>query len=153
MKPECERCLMPNKSKEMCIKRMCKFADMPPPPPPEPIPESKWHFEEGDIIGDNQIKIEILYIDKHKWDYFDAKIVELKDPEKNPGHYGSYISLGLFYRFTLHKNWEGGVPAEQELMWEVYEEGTDRFHRDGKTGAQFLLYWFKGSGFGFDLDT
>ena len=153
MKPECERCQMPNKSKDMCIKRQCKFADMPPPPPIEIPEEDKWHFVEGDIIGDNQIKIEIFYIDKYNWNFFDARIIELKDPDKNPGHYGSYITKDLYYRFRLHKNWEGGVPAEEELLWEVDEEGTDRFHRTGSTGAQFLLYWFKDSGFGFDLDT
>jgi hypothetical protein len=153
MKKVCEQCPMPNKSKEICIKRRCKNADMPPPPPIESIPESKWHFEEGDIIGDNEIKIEILYIDKYKWEYFDAKVIELKDPDKDCGHYGSYVSKDMYYRFTLHKNWEGGVPPEEELLWEVYEEGTDRFHREGSTGAQFLLYWFDDQGFGFDLDS
>jgi hypothetical protein len=155
MKKVCEQCPLPNKSKEMCIKRQCHNADMPPPPPPLPVPESKWHMEEKDIIGDNEIKILItsMFEDRQKnqtGDFY-AQIIELKDKAKEPGHFGSYVTKGQYYKFTLHEDKEEGYKSM--ILWEIYEESTDRFHREGSTGAQFLLYWFKESGFGFDLDS
>jgi hypothetical protein len=154
MKPECEKCLMPDKSKERCIKRQCMHADMPPPPI-SVIPESRWHFEVGDIIGDEHIQINVIYIDE-KFRFFDAQIDFLKDRDKNYGHFGSYVTEGLYYRFTFI----GDEKDVTELIWEVKEEGTDRFHQEGSTGAQFLLYWFDDDNdddnpgrFSFDLDS
>jgi hypothetical protein len=151
MKPECEKCLMPNKSKEWCIKRQCAHADMPPPPLIPELPESKWHFDVGDTIGDDHIKINVTYKDEERG-FFNAQVVLLKDKNKEHGHFGSYVTKGQYYCFT-YIGYEDEKKQLNELIWEVKEEGTDRFHREGSTGAQFLLYWFPESGFSFDLDT
>lgn len=152
MKPECEKCLMPDKSKERCIKRQCRHVDMPPVQPPVIIvPENKWHFEVGDTIGDSVVKINVTYKDE-KRGYFNAQVIYLKDKNKEHGHFGSYVTEGQYYRFE-YIGYQDEKDKLEELIWEVKEEGTDRFHREGSTGAQFLLYWYPECGFSFDLDS
>ena len=147
MKAICEKCLMKDKSKEACIKRLCGHADLPPPPPLEPIPESPWHIEAEDLIEATGIRLLVDRIDDDG--NFVGQIVEIDDADQNPGHFGSYVSLNQYYQFKIIDKED---PAES-LIWEIPDEGTDRFHRDGRTGAQFLLYWFKDTGFSFDIDS
>ena len=145
MKSECMSCPL-DKSGDKCIRRQCQFSDMPIPAPVV-IPESRWHLAVGDTIGDSQVKVCVTWVSEETGD-FEGQVVELRDPEKDCGHYGSYVTLEYYYRFTRHQN-----PAGVDFLWEILPESTDRFHREGSTGAQFLLYWWPEVGFSFDLDS
>jgi len=149
MKPECEKCPLKDKSKQACIKRQCEHADMPPPSPTE-TRISKWPITVCDAIGDDQIGLEVTWFSKVTGD-FTAQIARLKDKENSPGHFGSYVTEGMYYKFVLID--DSSQHKHPSLTWEIPEEGTDRFHRDGSTGAQFLLQWEPDSGFTFDLDS
>ena len=135
---------MPNKAKEMCIKRQCTHADMPPPPVVV-TPESKWHINVGGTIEDDSVEIEVAWINEKTGD-FHAQIIRLTGTLSN--RFGNYVTEGQYYHFKRHTD-----DDPEEILWEIPEEGTDLFHKEGSTGSQFLLYWFKDTGFSFDLDS
>jgi hypothetical protein len=111
---------------------------------------SKWPFQVGDLIGDSQITLRVERLREDTGDFV-AQVEKVVDSNKDHGHFGSYVVESRYYQFRLlHDNLTYPDP---ELLWEIPEEGTDRFHVEGSTGAQFLLYWFKSSGFSFDLDS
>jgi hypothetical protein len=145
MKPECERCLLKDKSEKACIKRLCRYSNYVPPVPVEEIIKNEWKLSEDEIIGDSNIKIQVTEVNQESGN-FTAKVLELDDVCKSHGHFGSYISVGNYYWFEM-------IGSKDDLIWEIPSEGTDRFHREGSTGAQFLLYWFEETGFTFDLDS
>jgi hypothetical protein len=148
IKPECKKCPLKDKSKESCMKRLCSHADMSPKQPDVIVNPhvNKWHLNEGDLIGDSQLKIRIDRVDLDTG-HFSAEIITLNDVDNSPGHFGSYVTNGYFYGFEpIHCD-------EEEVTWQIPELGTDRYHRTGSTGAQFLLCWFSDVGFSFDLDS
>ena len=120
---------------------MCEHSDYKPPvidntPPPEP------YIRPGKIIKNKEITLEVYRADG---DDFTALVTKLKDKTDKHGHFGSYVWEGRYYRFhLLHK-------TDEDATWEVPEEGTERFHREGSTGSQFLLCWEKDIGYVVDL--
>ena len=153
MKPICERCPLTNKSIEACQRRGCKEAEpLPPAPPAPPVPQPLQVFpmSEGELLDMSDAKLLIKSLN-----YYDGSFVgcvkSLDDSSHEHGHFGSYVTKGRYYKFTMISLNMTGEHAS--AIWEVSEEGTERFHREGSTGAQFLLYWFKDSGFSFDLDS
>ena len=97
-------------------------------------------------ISTRDCRLQILHLYEETGN-FDARVDRLDDKNQEHGHYGSYVTEGRCYRFTLLRE------SPEEMLWEVMDQGTERFHREGSTGAQFLLYWFKDSGFSLDLDS
>jgi len=154
-KPACKQCPLPNKSEGTCIRRRCEHADLPPLVLPE-APESKWHIRAGNIIGDHQIQLHIIWVNENNGN-FKAQVVELNDPSTEPGHLGSYVTEGRYYGFecidwftspTMDK-----AANDDPVTWEIPETSTERFHREGSVGAQFLMGWSKENGFTVDLDS
>lgn len=97
-------------------------------------------------IDSNGIVLEITQ-DIYEDNSFDAYVEKLKDKKEDCGHFGSYISEGRHYHFHC-------VSLDEDHgVWTIPDEGTERFHRTGSTGAQFLLYWWKNDGFSFELDS
>ncbi len=141
MKNICKKCLIRNKTKESCQKRGCIHAPVKEIINLE-IEKPIIYPELVIIIPDIQLKICGVY---DEW--FVAQVIKLKDISKSRGHFGSYIKMGRFYRFNLISN------DEEDKIWEIPEEGTEKFHRDGETSSQFLLYWNKQSEFSIDLDS
>ena len=148
-KPACKQCPLPDKSEKTCIRRGCEHADLPPFVLPE-VPESKWHISAGNIIGDHQIQLHIIWVNENNGD-FKAQVVELNDPSTEPGHLGSYVTEGRYYGFNRISEIKFLVGSS--IIWEIPETGTERFHREGSVGAQFLLYWNRDSGFSVELDS
>jgi len=97
-------------------------------------------------ISANGITIDITE-DRYEDNSFDVYVEKLKNKSEKHGHFGSYISEGKYYHFHRIKL------DEDHGIWEIPSEGTERFHREGSTGAQFLLYWWKEDGFSFELDS
>jgi hypothetical protein len=144
MKENCRRCLLKDKSKAACVKRQCQHANIPKTPPK---PE-KWPIKEGSVIKGGTVSIKVDWLDKDSG-HFVARVLSLSGKESSTqhGHFGSYVSKGRYYRFKLIS--DGG----DYFIWGIPDEGTERFHREGHTGAQFLLAWDKSTGFSFDLDS
>jgi hypothetical protein len=143
MKPVCEKCPLPIKTKDVCQRRQCQHAE---PLPSPPTPPSRFPIGEGSTIDTGDCR---LYVEHMRGDTgdFDARVEYLKDKDQGHGHWGSYVTEGRYYRFTLNHEYPG------DILWEVLDQGTERFHREGSTGAQFLLYWSNDGGFSLDLDS
>jgi len=65
------------------------------------------------------------------------------DASQKYGHFGSYVSQGRYYHFVLLSE------EKDQLLWEVHQNARSVF-TERAYGAQFLLYWFKDSGFSLD---
>jgi len=135
---------MKDKSVKVCQNRLCNHA-VPLPVKKVIIPEPRFPIAAGDTIRTSDC--ELLVYDMREDGTFDALVVRLDDASQEHGHYGSYVSQGRYYHFVLLSE------EKDQMLWEVPSECTERFHREGHTGAQFLLYWFKDSGFSLDLDS
>ena len=144
IKEICRQCPLKDKSKAACIKRQCRHANIPKTPPK---PE-KWPIKEGSVIKSGTASIKVDWLDNEKG-HFVARVLSLSRKEKSmqPGHLGSYVSKGRYYRFNLISD-DG-----DNLTWAIPAMGTERFHREGNEGSQFLLWWDKSVGFSFELDS
>jgi hypothetical protein len=106
-------------------------------------------MHEGETLRMSDAKLFIKKLNYHDGSFV-GLVDSLKDSSQEYGHFGSYVTEGRYYKFTMiSMNMSGSHP---EVIWEVPAEGTERFHREGSTGAQFLLYWQNGK-FSFDLDS
>ena len=149
MKPICEQCPLKNKSKEACQRRGCKDAEPLPELPPPPPPLQFFPMHEGETLKMSDAKLFIKELNHHNGSFV-GLVESLRDGSQKYGHFGSYVTEGRYYKFTvIRMDLNGPYP---EVIWEVMDEGTERFHREGSTGAQFLLYWQNGK-FSFDLDS
>ena len=145
MKEKCVACPMKDKSDKACQNRGCSGAK-PLPIVPIPVVSSRFPMKRGDTIKGDDFEFLVEYMRDDNGD-FDALVVSLKDKKKQHGHYGSYVEEGRFYHFKMLRD------EKDMMLWEVPAECTERFHREGSTGAQFLLFWFDDSGFSLDLDS
>lgn len=145
MKEICKKCPVKDKSVKACQNRGCSRA-VPLPVVDVPVVQSRFPIRKGSTIKGSDFEFFVKHFREDTGD-FDALVVSLKDKRKDHGHYGSYVEEGRYYHF---KNIQ---EAKDQMVWEVPSEGTERFHREGSTGAQFLLYWLNDSGFSLDLDT
>ena len=148
MKKICESCQMGIKNKAACQARKCIHAE-PVKVKKVKLPKYKFPMRQGDQISCHlSFRLEIFRMDEKTGDFV-GKLLNLNDADQSCGHFGSYVKMGRYYKFNLISE----SKDHSWIMWEVPEEGTERFHREGSTGAQFLLSWNKGSGFCFDLDS
>lgn len=152
MKPECQKCALKDKSEKACIKRQCEHApDITNQLPPQLPTPSKWPLKKGDTVGNEEARVTVTWIDG-ALGHFEGRIASLKDLSQQHGHYGSYVTEGHYYKFEMIRD-HTDRKENKEIVWEIPSYGTDRFHREGSTGAQFLLYWSDDQGFSFDLDS
>ena len=151
MKEACTRCPLKDKSNEACCKRQCFYSSYVEPKAEEK--KSYLPFKTGEIIDAGQFKLLITEIDEIHGD-FNAQVRLLEDVSQEHGHFGSYVEEGKYYYFRLIGESISQIPQPfDSLTWEIPEEGTERFHREGHVGAQFILYWDRADGFVADLDS
>lgn len=92
-----------------------------------------------------------------KYDYVTMQIVEDQYPDasfdvlvlklKKDSHFSNYIKKGRYYHLECVES------GESCCIWTVGCYATERFHNEGQEGAQFLLYWWKDSGFSIEIDS
>ena len=101
-------------------------------------------INEGDVIESDGIIMRVGQVLKNG---FEVEVVSLEDKDTSPGHFGSYIAEGRHYYFRSCNQ------SEDMKIWEIPYYSTERYHKSGSVGAQFLLFWFDDSGYSFELDS
>jgi len=142
MKEVCKECPLAGQD-ELCRKRQCRHADIPVEvvqASSEPEVEKKFQIVQHQTIQANGISFWVRHTFK---DTFVARVDTLDDKD---GHFGSYVKEGRYYNFVLITD------LDDLKTWEIPEEGTERFHEEGTTASQFLLYWDDGR-FCVELDS
>ena len=142
MKTQCKKCPLQDKSVIACQNRQCKFSKLLPPAPPLPPP--RFPMSVGETLEFDGNKLYVFEIYEKQ---FIFEIVKLHDKSDDDGHNGKYIKQGSHYEFAL-------VSEYPDLKcWALEEASSEHFHETGEYGSSFLLYWNKGSGFSFEIDS
>lgn len=95
------------------------------------------------VIKCKDIDLDIVQ-DIYKDGSFDALVSKIKI---NKDLIENYVLEGRHYHFKLIKS------DKKSSVWEISGESTERFHNEGRYGAQFLLYWYENSGFSIEIDS